>query len=110
MHLQVNEGPRTHVLRLLLQPDDLSHVRIRLEDLIDLQRRPRVELFDANDRHVGRPRLASRRAMASWATLPDAMHHAGDETRILDPVVQHGLERTVLELRKGRTGLDGAQH
>ena len=47
-----HEAPRAHVLRLLLDPDDLFQVRVAQDQLDDLLARERVEDLDARDRDL----------------------------------------------------------
>src|SRR5688500_16016681 len=47
------EFPRAHVLRLLLHPAHLADAGVASHHLGDQIGRERVELFDADDRHVG---------------------------------------------------------
>ena len=79
----VGEGPRPHVLGLLLDPHHLLGVRVAAEHRGQGLLGPGVELLDPDHGHPGgvdagdgepgsaAPSSASRRAMASKATLPE---------------------------------------
>src|SRR5688500_7935623 len=45
-------APGPHVLRLLLRPHDLGHVRIAGEELVVRRERERVELLEPGDRNA----------------------------------------------------------
>src|SRR4051812_45134074 len=55
-----HEFPRAHVLRLLLQPDDLAQRRVLRQYLAERDLREWIELLDADDRDRGSsgPQLA----------------------------------------------------
>src|ERR1044072_4890670 len=48
----LNEGPATHVLRVLLRPDEFIRIRILREDFTQTLRWEWIELFHAYDRDV----------------------------------------------------------
>src|SRR4051812_38071194 len=45
-----DRAPRAHVLRLLLCPDDLLEVRVRVDQPVRRDDRERIELLDPRDR------------------------------------------------------------
>src|SRR5258707_15268618 len=51
--LRAHELPGTHVLRFLLQPDDVADRGIASEHLVERDLRERIQLFDAADRDIG---------------------------------------------------------
>ena len=105
----LDEVPRAHVLRLLLEPHQLAGVRVALEHLEQPLLRERVELLDADDR--GR-RLRAGRARPSRpsTTLPLQNTSRRDRGRIGDErIVEHLLERAGRQLVDRRAALLHAQ-
>src|ERR1019366_6223416 len=52
MQFMMDEGPRSHVLGLFLQPDQFGHVLVAREYARQHFVRPRVNLFNANDGYL----------------------------------------------------------
>ena len=92
-HAARHHLPGAHVLRLLLDPDDLLEVRIAGDQLGDLLARERVEQLDAGDRDLRR-RLALLVAVDVVVDLAAAEHQPLDLVAAVGGarVVDHELE------------------
>src|SRR5690606_32254979 len=84
----LHEVPRAHVLGLLLEPDDLTGVRVAGERLRHLLARPRVELLDPHDGGRGAELVAP-----GDGVVADLAAREDDPTdrRGIDPVVVDDL-------------------
>src|ERR1035437_5714437 len=87
----VNKAPSSHVLRLLLEPDDLGRPGESRQEVEDLLVWPRLELLDARYRdgsasHLDDP-VAPRHCVVG--NLPAAQHHAANFFPVDRLVVEH---------------------
>ncbi len=102
----MDEGPATHVLRLLLEPDHLGGLGVALEGAGDLLHRPWVELLDPDDGHLGGRCLVQLGPVGQslMGDLPaaqnDAPHRVGIDGSL---VVENEAEGPRLELVQCRT-------
>ena len=102
----MDEAPRAHVLRLLLQPPHLRRVRVAGEHLVDLVGRERVELLHPRDGDGSAAFVATVHELVT--DLARAQHEPSDRVpveRLAGAVVEHGMEPVVGERGDGGTGV-----
>jgi hypothetical protein len=95
VQLLVDKGPRTHVLRLFLEPDNLSDVGKALKESTDGVGGPRVDLLNSRNSYVVGSRHRRTVTFGLVTNLARCEHESGYGGIVIIEVANDRLERSL---------------